>query len=144
MIEVERRRTIAAPADAVKAVLTDVEQLQRLLPRVERVEVFGSTGNRARLVLTVRFRRLGPQRIEGEARILDNGLRFVAVQPAQIDARWTLQSRGDATEVAAHWSIEPGRMLRTVTRLMPRRLLEERIGREVEGSLQALEEAVTV
>ena len=142
MIEVERRRTILAPAPVVRAILVDVENLQQLMPRVEHVEVRGNTDNGARLALDFRGGPIGTQRIEGEARILDDGLRFVAVRPAQIDARWSVQERGGTTEVTARLTIDPGGMLGSLGRFVPRALIEQRLAKELDASLQALEELV--
>ena len=139
MIDVARRKMIGAPASRIKAVLVDVKNLQRLLPQAERVEIQGSNENRARVTISLRAGKLGLQRLDGEARILENGLRFVAVRPVQVDARWTVQERGATSEVTAHLSIEPGSMLGSFGRWIPRRLVEQRIGQELEASLQALE-----
>ncbi len=140
MIEVERRRTILAPAPVVRAILVDVEHLQQLMPRVEHVEVRGNTDKGARLALDFKGGPIGTQRIEGEARILDDGLRFVAVRPAQIDARWSVQERGGTTEVTARLTIDPAGMLGSLGRFVPRALIEQRLAKELDASLQALEQ----
>ena len=142
MFEVERRRMIAAPVDVVKAVLVDVENMRLLMPQAERVEVRGSTAERARVTIGLRLGRMGLRTVEGEARVLPNGMRFVAVQPAQIDSRWTVTPRGDSTEVTAQLTFEPGGMLGTFGRFLPRRIVEDQIGRELEASLLALERLV--
>ena len=143
MIDVERRKMIGTPASRIKAALADVKNLQHLLPQAERVEVQGSNEHRARLTISLRAGKLGLQRLDGEARILPNGLRFVAVRPAQIDASWTFREQGEASEVTAHLSIEPGGMFGPLGRWIPRRIIEQRIGQEIEASLQALEELVS-
>ncbi len=140
MFEVERRKTIAAPPDKVKAVLADVEHLDRLLPQAENVEVRGITPDRARVTIALRAGKLGLQRFDGEARILPNGLRFVAVQPTQVDARWTVEARGEGSEVVAHLLIRPGGMLQSFSRFLPRRPIEEKLGQELDTSLQALDQ----
>jgi uncharacterized membrane protein len=142
MINVERRRILQAPVHVVRAILVDVEHLPQLMPRVERVEVRGNTDNRARLALDFRAGRLGTQRIEGEARILEDGLRFVAVRPAQIDARWSAQEHGATTEVTARLTIDSGSLLGPISRFVPRALVEQRIAKELEASLDALEQLV--
>lgn len=142
MIDVRRRRMISAPGSAVRAALTDLANLQRLLPRAERVEIQGSTDTRARVVLDFRAGRFGSRRVEGEARISPDGLRFVAVWPAQIDARWVIQEHGDTCEVTAGLAIEPGGLAGSFGRFLPRRLIEQRIGGELEASLDALEALV--
>lgn len=140
MIDVERRRMIGAPASKIKALLDDIEHLERLLPRVEKVEVQGKTENRARLAVSLRAGRLGLRRLEGEARMLENGLRFVVVRPAQIDARWTIRERGATSEVTAHLSVDPTGLLGSLGRFLPRRALEARLSQELDASLQALED----
>lgn len=142
MIDVERRRTIAAPASVVRSLLIDVEQMSRLMPRISSVEVRGSTDNRARMALNFRTSRFGTQHIEGEARILDDGLRFVAVRPAQIDARWIVQGRGAGSEVTARLTIDTAALLGPIDRFVPRALIENRIGKELDASLDALEQLV--
>ncbi len=143
MIQVERRRTIAAPVDVVMTALSDVTHLDRLLRRVERVEVQGSTAERARVTLSLRTSRFGVMRIDGEARLLPNGTRFVAVKPLQIDSRWTVEARGDATEVTAQLAIELASVLGAFARFVPSRVVESKLKQELDGSLQALERLVT-
>lgn len=142
MINVERRRMIAAPADVVRAILIDVEHMPQLMPRISSVEVRGSSDNRARLALNFRTSRLGTQRIEGEARILDDGMRFVAVRPVQIDVRWSVHQHGEGTEVTARLTIDTSALLGPIDRFVPRTLIEKRIGKELDASLDALERLV--
>ncbi|HEX6292882.1 MAG TPA: SRPBCC family protein [Herpetosiphonaceae bacterium] len=141
MITVERKRNLDLPAERVRAVLSDVEQMQRLMPRAERVEVLSQNENRARLAVTLRFGRFGTQRVEGEARLLDDGVRFVAVQPMEIDARWTIVSYEAGTEAVVRVMTAMPRVLGAFARLIPHRVLEERIGVELEAALDALEAA---
>lgn len=139
MINVERKRTFAVPAERIRAVLSDVAQMNRLIPRAERVEVLASNENRARLQLLFRLGKLPLQRIEGEARMLEDGVRFVAVQPFQIDARYQVLARGDGSEVVARLGTEVPKALASFARFLPQRRIEERIGVELENSLDALQ-----
>src|ERR671932_437013 len=138
MYEVERRRTIAAPPDKVKAALRDVEHLNRLLPQAEKVEVRGVTADRARVMVALRIAPMGLQRVDGEARFLPNGLRFVAVHPMQVDAQWMVEPNGEGSEVTAYLRIQPGGLLQSFGRFLPRRPIENQIGQELDASLQAL------
>ncbi len=70
-------------------------------------------------------------------------MRFVAVSPVQVDAHWTVQARGDATEVIARLRIDLQKVLGAFSRFVPRRLVEQRIGQELETSLDALERLAT-
>ena len=143
MIDTQRKRLIAAPAGAIRDILIDATRIPQLMPRVEQVEVQGATAERARITLSFRLGRLGLQRVTGEARILADGMRFVAVSPIQVDAHWTVQARGDATEVIVRLQIDLLKVFGMFGRLVPRQLVEQRIGRELETSLDALERLAT-
>jgi carbon monoxide dehydrogenase subunit G len=139
MIVIERKRMIAARAEQVRAVLSDLDQLDQLLPRVERAEVLAQGESRARMAITLRLGRLGTQRVEGEARVLDDGLRFVAVDPFEIDARWTVLPRESQSEVVARVAVDLPRKLAAMIRLLPQRMIGERVGGELESALARLE-----
>lgn len=142
MINVERKRTFAVPAEQVRTVLQDVDQLKRLIPRAERVEVIARNESRARIALSFRVGVLPLQRIEGEARLLEDGVRFVAVQPFQIDARYLVLPRGESTEVVARLGTEIPRALASFARFIPQRRIEERVGVELEDALDALQAVI--
>lgn len=143
-IVVERRRLIDATSDKIRLVLGDFDQLQRLLPHVQRIAVQPNGEARARVTAVVNLGGFGLQQVAGEARLLENSLRFVAVQPVEIDARWSFQARGTATEVIAYLAIEPGGKLGMLGRFMPRRPIEARIGQELETSLSVLADLVKI
>jgi carbon monoxide dehydrogenase subunit G len=143
MIDTQRKRLISAPAGAIREILVDATRMSQLMPRVEQVEVQGATAERARITLSFRLGKLGLQRVTGEARMLEDGMRFVAVSPVQVDAHWTVQTRGDATEVIARLRIDLQKVLGAFSRFVPRRLVEQRIGQELETSLDALERLAT-
>lgn len=142
MINVERKRTFAVPAERIRAVLSDVDQLGRLIPRADRVEVLARNEQRARIMLLFRLGKLPLQRIEGEARLLEDGVRFVAVQPFQIDARYQVLARGESCEVVARLGTEIPKALASFARFIPQRRIEERIGVELENALDALQSAL--
>ncbi len=142
MIVVERRRVIAATADAVKAVLADIEHIQQLLPWADQVDVGPSNDGRARVTVTFRASRLGTQHISGEARTTPDGMRFVAVRPFETDARWTVQPRDTSCEVTNRLSINPGDTFGMLLRLVPQRIIEQRLGRELETALDTVEHLV--
>jgi carbon monoxide dehydrogenase subunit G len=141
MIVVERKRRIDASPERVRALLADPTQLARLMPRAERVDVLAQSEQRARIAMLLRLGRLGTQRVEGEARRLNDGIRFIAVQPMQIDMQMVVGGH-DAAEITARLGVELPRALGSIARWIPRRLIEQRIGAELEQALDALE-AVT-
>jgi ligand-binding SRPBCC domain-containing protein len=141
MFTVERKRTIDLPAERVRAVVSDVDQIQRLIPRAERVEVLARNENRVRLAITLRLGKFGVQRVEGEARVLEDGVRFVAVQPMDIDARWIIVPANTSTEAVIRVITEVPKMLGAFVRFIPQRMIEERVGAELETVLNALETA---
>ena len=138
MFTVERKRSFDQPAERIRAIVADPDQLGRLMPRAERVEVLARSENRARVAVIVRLGKLGTQRVEGEARLLEDGVRFVAVQPIQIDVRWTILPRDEGTDVTVRLVAEAPPRLATMARFIPQRMIEERIGTELEGALAAL------
>ncbi|MDP9316444.1 MAG: SRPBCC family protein [Chloroflexota bacterium] len=138
MFTVERKRSIDQPAERIKAIVADPNQLSRLMPRAERVEVLARSENRARVAVVVRLGKLGLQRVEGEARLLDDGVRFVAVQPLQLDVRWTILPRDQGTDVVVRLAAEAPAKLAAMARFIPQRMIEERIGVELESALTAL------
>lgn len=142
MITVESKRTLRAPVDRVRAVLADVDHLERLMPRAERIEITSRNENRARIALFLRFSKIPAQRVEGEARVLEDGVRFIAVQPMQIDARYLVQPRDGATDVVARLATEIPKALAPFARLIPQRMIEERVQRELDASLDALQALV--
>lgn len=143
MIEVIRRRVVGASAQVVKDVILDLEHLGRLLPRAEKVEVQGGNENRARVTISVRAGPLGLQRIDGEARVLPDGLRFIAVRPVQLDTQWTIRERGDQSEVSIRFAADPVGPLGALGRFVPRRIVEHRIAQELDRTLDVLETLVT-
>ena len=62
------------------------------------------------------------------------------VRPVQIDARWSVQERGGTTEVTARLMIDPGGMLGPLGRFVPRALIEQRLAKELDASMDALEQ----
>lgn len=138
MFTVERKRSFNVPAERIRAVLIDVEQLSQVMPRAEKVEVLARGENRARVAVVVRLGKLGTQRVEGEARISEDGLRFVAVQPMQIDVRWSVVPRESGTDVIVRLNTEVPKAFGAMARLIPQRMIEERIGVELEGALAGL------
>ncbi len=142
MFTVERRRSFDVPPERVRAVLGDVEQLSRLLPRAERVDILARNENRARVAVTVRLGRFGSQRVEGEARMLEDGVRFVAVQPMQIDVRWMIIPRDGGCDVTVRLVTEVPTKMAAMARFVPQRMIEERIGAELEAVLAALATAL--
>lgn len=138
MITVERKRSLPVAGDRVREVLADIDQLHLLMPRVERVEVLARGEARARVALLLRLGRLGAQRIEGEARLLDDGVRFITVQPVEVDARWRVLPREGGCDVLARLVVELPRRWAGMMRLMPQRIVENRIGAELDGALDRL------
>lgn len=140
---VERTRTIAAPAPAVIALLTNVDQLGNLLPRASRVEVLQRGEGRARIAIIIQPPRLKAQRLDGEARLLEDGLRFVAVTPTQIDVRWTVRPEAEGSKVTLRLEADLTKLLGPLGRFVPKQLIERQAGEELQASLDALERLTT-
>lgn len=138
MFTVERKRSLDVPAERVRALLADPAQLGVIMPRSARVEVLSQSDGRARVAVVVRMGPLGAQRVEGEARLLDDGLRFVAVTPMEIDVRWTIVPRAGGCEVVGRIATGLPKRLVPFARFVPQRMIEERIGAELDAALDAM------
>ena len=92
----------------------------------------------------MRLGRLGTQRVEGEARLLDDGVRFVAVQPMEIDVRWTVVPRDTGCDVVVRLVTGLPKQLAPLARFVPARMVEDRIGVELDSALDALAAATAV
>ncbi|MBA3947518.1 MAG: SRPBCC family protein [Herpetosiphonaceae bacterium] len=139
---VERMRRVAAPPEMVIAALTNVDNLPRLLQRAERVEVLQRSEGRARIAITVSAGKLGHQRVEGEARLLEDGMRFIAVTPTQMDVRWQVRAAAAGSEVTARVDVDLQRILGPLARLIGDNLIARQVSAELDKSFVALEELV--
>ncbi len=142
MITVQRKRVVDAPAERVRALLSDPANIGQWMPGLERVEVLSRNGNVAHLALQVRLPKLGPQRIEGEAHRLEDGVRFVAAEPVKLNTHWTALPHGHGTEVTARLAFELPPGLGMLARLIPQHVIEEQVNGELDRALQRLEAAV--
>lgn len=134
----ERRRDVAIAPTQLIALLTNIDQLGQIVPRAERVEVLQRNEARARLAVTVRVPRLGAQRVEGEARFLEDGLRFIAVTPTQIDIRWTARPSATGSEIVLRLEADLAKFLGPLARFVPNQLVDRQVGEELEAAIDAL------
>jgi uncharacterized protein YndB with AHSA1/START domain len=141
MITIERKRIINAPVEQVRAILWDPAQIGLWMPRIERVEVLTHTEDQARLALEVRLPKLGAQRVESEVQLLEDGVRFIAVQPARINAHWIAAPHGENTEVTVRLALELPFELGRMARFIPQGMLEEQVAAELDRTMQRLEVA---
>ncbi len=141
-MRVERSRRVEAPPATVIAALTNLDNLPRLLERAERVEVLQRSEGRARIAVTVSVGKLGRQRVEGEARLLEDGMRFIAVTPMQMDVRWQVRPAEAVSEVTARVDVDLQKILGPLARLIGDNLIARQVGAEVDKSFVALEALV--
>lgn len=132
-MNIERKGTLAAPPEAVLAVLNNVDNLQLIVPRAERVDVLQRGEGRARIAVTALR-----QRIEGEARLLDDGLRFVAVVPVELDVRWTVRAHGDGSEITLRVDVDLGKRFGAFASMLSSSIIGRQVGVELDASLDAL------
>ncbi|GAC1538449.1 MAG: hypothetical protein NVS2B7_09430 [Herpetosiphon sp.] len=137
---IERRRQIPAPPEQVLKIISDPEQLSRLMPRAEQVEIVPRPEGRARVSITMRAGPLGRRRIDGEARPLPDGLRFIAVVPVEIDMQITVKAAESGSEVTSRLDINLAKLLGPLARLMPKTVLDREVGQQLDDSLNALEQ----
>ncbi len=142
MISVERIRTINIPVEKVRAALSDPQQLQQVIPGVRSVEIVSRTADHARVVVTTALTLPGADRIEGDAVVTSEGMRFNAAQPMPMALALTAVPQGGSSEVTARIESEIPPGLGAMARFIPQHVIEGRIGAELDRALERLERVV--
>jgi carbon monoxide dehydrogenase subunit G len=131
-----------APADRVRAVLSDPQQLQQAMPGVKDVQILSRTDDQARVAIETGLTLPGADRVEGDAFITPEGMRFTAAQPMPLALHLAAVPHGNGSEVTARIESELPPGLGMMARFIPQRVIEERVGAELDRALERLERVV--
>jgi carbon monoxide dehydrogenase subunit G len=131
-----------APVDQVRAVLSDPQQLQQAMPGVKSVDILSRTDHQARVAITTSLTMPGAVRVEGDAFITQEGIRFTAAQPMPLSLDLAAVPQGDGSQVTARIESELPPGLGAMARFIPQRVIEERVGAELDRALERLERVV--
>lgn len=139
MIEVQRSRTMNVPAERVREILADPQQLQHALPGVRSVTLLSRNGDQGRVAIETGMTLPGMERVEGDALITPEGMRFSAQQPMPMSIDMRAVPSGAGSEVTAQLAMELPPGLGMMARFLPQDLIDQRAGAELDRALEQLE-----
>jgi carbon monoxide dehydrogenase subunit G len=140
---VSRARHIAAPPDAVFAVLARPEGLAGVLPRVKKVEVLEQGASQARIVTHMQLTPFNTIRAEGEVRW--QGTReivFRTTQPAGVETRLELRPTASGTNLYATLALDLAPMLGPLAAFVPHEQVAKAAGPDLDNTIDAIARAV--
>lgn len=139
MIQVTRRREIAAAPATVFAVLTHPDRLAALLPRVQRIELLQRTDSYARMATYMALGPFGALRSEGDVRWqTDREIVFSSRKPVYVEACWLLLPTGSRTDVQATLSLNLAPLLGPFAAFIPTAEVERMIAADLDATLAAV------
>jgi ribosome-associated toxin RatA of RatAB toxin-antitoxin module len=140
---VERERLFAATPEQLFGLIADVDELARILPRVERVEVLERGAGQARLRTHMAIGPFGSFESEGVARWVENReLTFSTSRPAAVATRWTLAPADGGTLLRVTMALDLTPLLGPLAGLVPAESVRAVIAPDLEAALSALAERV--
>jgi len=138
MITVQRNRLTNVPAEKIRTIISDPEQLQRAIG-VGNVEVLSRNGDHARVAVNTGLSLPGADRVEGDAVTTPDGMRFTASQPMSMLLALTTVPQGAGSDVTVRIETELPPGLGMMARFIPQQLIEQRVGAELDRALERLE-----
>lgn len=138
MITVQRSRTMNVPADKVRTIISDPEQLQRAIG-IGNVQILQRNGDHARVAVNTGLSLPSADRIEGDAVTTPDGMRFTANQPMSVLLDMTAVPQGASSDVTVRIETDLPPGLGMMARFIPQQLIEQRVGTEIDRALERLE-----
>ncbi|MBK9941412.1 MAG: SRPBCC family protein [Kouleothrix sp.] len=139
MIEVSRRRQIAATASAVFAALADPDNLATIVPRVRRIELLERTATRARVATHMALGPFGELRSEGDVRwATDREVVFSTRRPVPVEARWLLTPHNGGTDLLVTLGLDLAALIGPLAALVPANEVAKLITPDLDAALAAI------
>lgn len=139
MIQVTRRREVAAAPATVFAVLTHPDRLAALLPRVQRIELPQRTDSYARMATYMGLGPFGALRSEGDVRWqTDREVVFSSRKPVYVESRWVLLPNASLTDLQATLSLDLAPLLGPFAAFVPTTEVERMIAADLDAALSAV------
>lgn len=143
MINVTRRSFIeASTPEGVFAALSNPNEISRLLPRVQKVELLSRdvAAARARLVTHMSMGGIfGTIRCEGDLTWVEpREILFQVRTPLPVETRWTLSPAVNGTDLVATMGIDLGPMLGPMAAFVPTQSVADMLAKELEATLHAI------
>lgn len=140
MITLKRTQVVNATPQEIFDALADPQELTRLVPRVQRVDVLERQADRARIVTHMALGgAFGTIRCEGELRWVEpQSLSFSVRKPLPIENRWSFTPVAEGTEVTVHMSLDLAPMLGPFAQFVPTVAVNDMLGHDLDSTLQRI------
>ena len=139
MIEVSRRRQIAATASAVFAALADPDNLATIVPRVRRIELLERTATRARVATHMALGPFGELRSEGDVRwATDREVVFSTRRPVPVEARWLLTPHNGGIDLLVTLGLDLAALIGPLAALVPANEVAKLVTPDLDAALAAI------
>jgi len=131
-------KIVEATPQAIFDTLADPQELTKLIPRVQRVDVLERHSDRARIVTHMALGgAFGTIRCEGELRWVEGeSLSFTVRKPLPLENRWTFTPVAGGTEVAVHMSLDLAPMLGPFAQFVPTVAVNDMLRQDLDSMLQ--------
>lgn len=141
MITVKRRSYIeGATPEEVFTALSDPKGIERLLPRMRKVELLSRRANCARLVTHMAIGGMfGTIRCEGDLHWIEpHEIVFKVAKPLPVETRWSLAQAPRGTELNATMSLDLKPLLGGMAKFVPNDAVADMIGKELDSALKEM------
>lgn len=140
MITIKRTKLVDATPQEVFDTLADPQELTRLVPRVQRVDVLERHADWARIVTHMALGGIfGTIRCEGELRWVEpQSLSFTVRKPLPLENRWSFTPVAGGTEVTVHMSLDLAPLLGPFAQFVPVGAVNDMLGHDLDSTLQRI------
>jgi ribosome-associated toxin RatA of RatAB toxin-antitoxin module len=140
MITLKRARLVEATPQEIFDTLADPQELTRLIPRVQRVDVLERHADHARIVTHMALGgAFGTIRCEGELRWVEpQSLSFTVRKPLPIENRWSFTPVAGGTEVEVQMSLDLTPMLGPFAQFVPTVAVSDMLSKDLDSTLDRI------
>ncbi|MBC8077264.1 MAG: SRPBCC family protein [Chloroflexales bacterium] len=140
MITLTRTKVVGATPQEVFDTLADPQELTRLVPRVQRVDVLERHADRARIVTHMALGGIfGTIRCEGELRWVEpQSLSFTVRKPLPLENNWLFTPVASGTEVTVRMSLDLTPLLGPFTQFVPVGAVNDMLSHDIDSTLQRI------
>ncbi len=146
MIRVDRRKYIeAATPEYVFAALSDPQGIERLLPRMRKVEIRSRSGNSAHVVTHMAIGGIfGTIPCEGQLQWVEpHEIIFRVKKPLPVEVHWKLAHAVDGTDLQVDMLLDLAPLLGPMAAFVPTQSVIDMIGKELDHALKEMSVRLT-
>jgi carbon monoxide dehydrogenase subunit G len=144
MITLKRTKVVEATPQEIFDTLADPQELTKLIPRVQRVDVLERHSDHARIATHMALGGVfGTIRCEGELHWIDGeSLSFTVRKPLPIENCWTFTPVAGGTEVSVQMSLDLTPMLGPFAQFVPTAAVSDMLREDLDNMLQRVAERI--